>query len=65
VTSALGLLQELAATAPTADLAARTANLLDRLGRHDEAASQMAIARANGWTGEATWPTLARRVVRR
>jgi tetratricopeptide (TPR) repeat protein len=65
VTSALGLLQELAATAPTADLAARTANLLDRLGRHDEAASQMAIARANGWTGEATRPTLARRVVRR
>jgi tetratricopeptide (TPR) repeat protein len=52
LTSALALLQELAAAAPTADLAARMANLLDRLGRHDEAARQMAIARAAaGWVG--------------
>jgi hypothetical protein len=62
VTSALGLLQELAATAPTPDLTARIANLLERLGRHDEAARQMAMAKANGWTGE---PALARRVVPR
>src|SRR5262245_23340918 len=55
VTSALGLLQELAAAAPTADLAARMATLLDRLGRHDEAARQMAIAKAAGWEIGAGW----------
>jgi tetratricopeptide (TPR) repeat protein len=65
LTSALGLLEGLAATAPTPDLAARIGDLLQRLGRHDDAARQFAIARAGGWTGGRARPTLARRSVLR
>ena len=38
-TGALTLLQDLARTSPTPDLAARIGDLLERLGRHDEAPS--------------------------
>ena len=53
--SALTLLQELARTAPTPDLAARTGNLLAALGRHDEAERQFALAEA-GWRVDAPEP---------
>src|SRR5258708_6543283 len=42
--SALNLLQELARTAPTPDLAARTGDLLEQLGRHADAERQYALA---------------------
>ena len=53
--SALNLLQELARTAPTPDLAARTGDLLEQLGRHDEAERQYALAEA-GWRVDAPEP---------
>ena len=53
--SALALLQELARTAPTPDLAARTGDLLEALGRHDEAERQYALAEA-GWRVDAPEP---------
>jgi tetratricopeptide (TPR) repeat protein len=53
--SALALLQELAKTAPTPDLAARTGDLLETLGRHDEAERQYALAEA-GWRVDAPEP---------
>ena len=53
--SALVLLQELAKTAPTPDLAARTGDLLEQLGRHDEAERQYALAEA-GWRVDAPEP---------
>ena len=53
--SALTLLQELARTAPTPDLAARTGDLLAALGRHDEAERQFALAEA-GWRVDAPEP---------
>jgi tetratricopeptide (TPR) repeat protein len=52
---ALALLQELARTAPTPDLAARTGDLLARLGRRDEAERQYALAEA-GWRVDAPEP---------
>jgi len=52
---ALTLLQELARTAPTPDLAARIGDLLKRLGRADEAERQFAIAEA-GWRSDAPEP---------
>ena len=52
---ALGLLQDLARTAPTPDLAARTGDLLATLGRHDEAERQYALAEA-GWRVDAPEP---------
>ena len=54
-TSALTLLQELARTAPTPDLAARTGDLLEQLGRHEEAERQYALAEA-GWRVDAPEP---------
>jgi tetratricopeptide (TPR) repeat protein len=60
VTGALTLLQELAQTVPTPDLAARIGDLLLRLGRTDEAERQFAIAEA-GWRTDAPEPkSLAR-----
>ncbi|HMB79428.1 MAG TPA: tetratricopeptide repeat protein [Vicinamibacterales bacterium] len=53
--SALALLQELAKTAPTPDLAARTGDLLESLGRHDEAERQYALAES-GWRVDAPEP---------
>ena len=53
--SALALLQELAKTAPTPDLAARTGDVLARLGRRDEAERQYALAEA-GWRVDAPEP---------
>jgi tetratricopeptide (TPR) repeat protein len=53
--SALALLQELARTAPTPDVAARTGDLLAQLGRHDEAERQYALAEA-GWLTDAPEP---------
>ena len=53
--SALALLQELARTAPTPDLAARTGDLLAQLGRRDEAERQYALAEA-GWRVDAPEP---------
>ena len=53
--SALTLLRELANTAPTPDLAARIGDLLERLGRHDEAERQYALAEA-GWRVDAPEP---------
>ena len=53
--SALALLQQLAQTAPTPDLAARTGDLLEALGRHDEAERQYALAEA-GWRVDAPEP---------
>jgi tetratricopeptide (TPR) repeat protein len=53
--SALTLLQELAKTAPTPDLAARTGDLLAALGRRDEAERQFALAEA-GWRVDAPEP---------
>ena len=55
VTGALTLLQELAQAAPTPDLAARIGDLLQRLGRGDEAERQFAIAEA-GWRTDAPEP---------
>ena len=55
LTSALGLLRELARTAPTPDLAARIGDVLQRLGRHEEAERQYAIAEA-GWRTDAPEP---------
>lgn len=55
VGSALALLQELAKTAPTPDLAARTGDLLAQLGRRDEAERQYALAEA-GWRADAPEP---------
>ena len=52
---ALALLQELAKTAPTPDLAARTGDLLAQLGRRDEAERQYALAEA-GWRVDAPEP---------
>jgi tetratricopeptide (TPR) repeat protein len=52
---ALTLLQELAKTAPTPDLAARTGDLLAQLGRRDEAERQYALAEA-GWRVDAPEP---------
>jgi tetratricopeptide (TPR) repeat protein len=53
--AALALLQELAKTAPTPDLAARTGDLLAQLGRRDEAERQYALAEA-GWRVDAPEP---------
>jgi tetratricopeptide (TPR) repeat protein len=52
---ALTLLQKLAATSPTPDLAARIGDLLEQLGRHDEAERQYALAEA-GWKSDAPEP---------
>jgi predicted negative regulator of RcsB-dependent stress response len=65
LTGALGLLQGLAATAPTPDLAAQIGDLLERLGCHDEAARHFAIARAGGWTRNPGRSAVARRPVLR
>jgi len=53
--AALALLQELATTAPTPDLAARTGDLLAQIGRRDEAERQYALAEA-GWRTDAPEP---------
>jgi tetratricopeptide (TPR) repeat protein len=63
LTGALGLLQNLAAAAPTPDLAAQIGDLLERLGRHDESGRQFAIARAGGWTRSRGRPAFVRRSV--
>lgn len=55
LTSALRLLQELARTAPTPELASRTGDLLERLGRHEDAERQFALAEA-GWRVDAPDP---------
>lgn len=52
---ALTLLRELAKSAPTPDLAARTGDLLTALGRHDDAERQYALAEA-GWRVDAPEP---------
>jgi Flp pilus assembly protein TadD len=52
---ALHLLQSLAAKSPTPDLAARMGDLLEKLGRHDEAERQYALAEA-GWRVDAPEP---------
>ncbi len=54
-TGALTMLQELARTATTPDLAARTGDVLEQLGRHDEAERQYALAEA-GWRVDAPEP---------
>jgi tetratricopeptide (TPR) repeat protein len=54
-TSALRLLQELARTAPTPELAARTGDLLTKLGRREEAERQYALAEA-AWRVDAPEP---------
>lgn len=57
---ALTLLENLARTSLTPDLAARIGDLLERLGRHEEARRQYALAEA-GWRGDAPEPrSLAR-----
>ena len=57
---ALNLLQDLARRSPTPDLAARIGDLLARLGRHDEAQKQFALAQT-GWRSDAPEPrSLAR-----
>ena len=56
---ALALLQRLAATSPTTDLAARTGDLLRRLGRDEEAERQYAAAEA-GWRAAREPKQLAR-----
>jgi tetratricopeptide (TPR) repeat protein len=53
--AALGLLQELQRTAPTPELAARIGDLLESLGRHEEAERQFALAEA-GWRSEVSEP---------
>jgi tetratricopeptide (TPR) repeat protein len=55
VNGALNLLQDLQRRAPTPDLAARTGDLLERLGRHEEAQRQYALAEA-GWRGDVPEP---------
>jgi tetratricopeptide (TPR) repeat protein len=52
---ALSLLQGLARTSPTPDVAARTGDLLERLGRHAEAEGQFALAET-GWRVDAPDP---------
>jgi tetratricopeptide (TPR) repeat protein len=52
---ALALLQGLARTAPTPDVAAREGDLLERLGRHAEAERQYALAET-GWRVDAPDP---------
>ena len=52
---ALTLLEGLARTSPTPDLAARIGDLLDRLGRREEALKQYALAEA-GWRGDVPEP---------
>ena len=56
---ALDLLQRLAETAPTPDLAARTGDLLRRLGRNDEAERHYALAE-EGWRSAREPKQLAR-----
>lgn len=56
VSGALALLQNLALNSPTPDLAARAGDLLERLGRHDEASKQYALAAA-GWRSDVREPT--------
>lgn len=57
---ALTLLQDLARTSPTPDRAARIGQLLERLGRDDEAQKQFALAEA-GWRNDTPEPkSLAR-----
>ena len=53
--SALTILQDLARTAPTPDLYARIGDLLAKLGRHDEADRQFALAEA-AWRVDAPEP---------
>jgi tetratricopeptide (TPR) repeat protein len=55
VDGALALLEGLAASSPTPDLAARIGDLLERRGRHDEAQRQYGLAEA-GWRSEAPDP---------
>jgi tetratricopeptide (TPR) repeat protein len=55
ITGALGLLQQLAASSATPELAARIGELLDRLGRHEEAERQYALAEA-GWRSDVPDP---------
>jgi hypothetical protein len=55
VNGALELLRGLSEKSPTPDLAARTGELLDRLGRHADAERQYALAEA-GWRGDAPEP---------
>jgi len=52
---ALTLLRSLAEKSPTPDLAARTGDLLERLGRHEEAERQYALAET-GWRVDAPEP---------
>ena len=60
VSGALALLQRLAESSPTPDLAARIGDVLERLGRHDEAERQWALAET-GWRVDAPEPkSLAR-----
>jgi tetratricopeptide (TPR) repeat protein len=55
LTGALALLQGLARISPTPDVAARTGDLLERLGRHAEAEGQYALAET-GWRVDAPDP---------
>jgi tetratricopeptide (TPR) repeat protein len=55
-TAALELLRGVADKSPTPDLAMRIGDLLARLGRHDEAEREYALAEA-GWRGDAPDPT--------
>ena len=55
LSGALRLLQDLAQKAPTPDLVARIGDLLERLGRHEEAEKQYALAEA-GWRVDAPEP---------
>jgi tetratricopeptide (TPR) repeat protein len=55
VNGALELLRGLSEKSPTPDLAARTGELLERLGRHAAAERQYALAEA-GWRGDAPEP---------
>jgi tetratricopeptide (TPR) repeat protein len=55
VAGALTLLENLARTSLTPDLAARIGDLLERLGRHEEAQKQYALAKA-GWRGDMREP---------
>jgi tetratricopeptide (TPR) repeat protein len=60
LTGALALMQNLATSSPTPDLAARTGALLEHLGRHGEAERQYALAEA-GWRSDVPDPkSLAR-----
>ena len=52
---ALTLLQRLAEASPTPDLAARIGDLLERVGRHEEAERQFALAES-GWRADAPEP---------